>query len=127
MVRVTNDPAYRSQPRKLFIDCILEVQKDNQHCNAIDLPDIILDKLDQRMAEEDPQADISMMLTCPKCSHAWEMPFDIISYLWIEIDNWAKHILHEVAMLASAFGWSESDILNMSPRRRMLYLQMIKR
>jgi len=66
------------------------------------------------------------LLSCPKCSHEWEMSFDICSYLWREVDNLAKRALREVAMLAAAFGWSESDILRMSPRRRRLYLEMIR-
>lgn len=118
--------AERSGPERLLRDCILEVRKGAEHCNAIDLPEEILDRLDLRMAEEDPQADVSMLLSCPKCSHRWEMSFDICSYLWMEIDNWARRILREVAVLASAFGWSESDILNMSPRRRRMYLEMIR-
>jgi len=119
-------PAVYVDPEKLLRDCIVEVQKGGARCEVADLPEEILELLDQRMAEEDPQADISMLLSCPKCSYQWEMPFDICSYLWIEIDNWAKRALREVAMLAAAFGWSESDILNMSPRRRRLYLEMIR-
>jgi hypothetical protein len=121
-----NAYGYKGKPERLLFDCILEVRKDEERCNAADLPAEVFDQLDQRMAEEDPQADVSMLLSCPKCSHHWEMSFDICSYLWIEIDHWAKHILREVAVLASAFGWSESEILNMSPRRRRLYLEMIR-
>jgi len=117
---------YREHPEGLLQDCILEVKKGNAYCDAAELPEGVLDLLDRRMAEEDPQADISMLLSCAKCSHQWEMSFDICSYLWKEIDNWARRVLREVAMLAAAFGWSEPDILHMSPRRRRLYLEMIR-
>jgi len=126
MLRVYADPVYQSSPERLYWDCIQEVKKGMDGYNAADLPQEVLDQLDRRMEAEDPQADISMLLCCPNCAHAWEMAFDICSYLWIEIDNWAKHALREVATLASAFGWSESEILGMSPRRRRLYLEMIK-
>jgi len=117
---------YRDDPGRLLRDCILEVRKEGVHCEVADLPAAVFDQLDRRMAEEDPQADISMLLRCPMCSHEWEMSFDICSYLWMEIDNWAKRALREVAVLAAAFGWPESDILRMSPRRRRLYLGMIR-
>ncbi len=77
------------------------------------------------MAEQDPLAVIQMSLTCSACAHNWPLTFDIISYLWIEIDRWARHTLREVAQMAYAFGWSESDILALSPHRRKLYLKMI--
>jgi endogenous inhibitor of DNA gyrase (YacG/DUF329 family) len=127
LIKASSDPAYRADAKKIFSDCIIDVQKGEEPYNPDELPGYLYDKLDQQMAEEDSVADIRMMLNCPKCSHQWEMPFDIVSYLWIEIDSWAKHVLHEVAVLASSFGWSESDILNMGPRRRQLYLEMIKR
>ncbi|MBN9385067.1 MAG: hypothetical protein J0H74_30205 [Chitinophagaceae bacterium] len=121
-----NAAAYRDHSEWLLRDCILEARKQDAYCDVADLPEDVFDLLDRRMAEEDPQADISMLLSCAKCAHQWEMPFDIGSYLWMEIDSWAKRVLREVAMLAAAFGWSESDILQMSPRRRRLYLEMIK-
>jgi len=126
MIRVTTDSFYRSNPKKVFLDCIVEAKKDMEDCAPDDVPDEILNELDKRMAEVDPQAEIDMLLICPKCAHHWSMRFDILSYLWIEIDSWARHVLQEVITLASAFAWSESDILAMSPRRRQLYLQMIK-
>ena len=116
----------QTDPRKLFFDCIIEAQNNDTPCRPEELPDDVLDKLDQRMTEEDPCSDIRMLLNCSRCAHRWELHFDIVSFLWTEIDNWARHILQEVAALASAFGWPESEILNMSPQRRKIYLGMIK-
>jgi len=96
------------------------------HPNDIQtLPDDISAALMQRMSEEDPQADIRMLLNCPACKHQWEALFDIASYLWAEVHQWALRLLQEVSLLARAFGWSEKDILNMSAQRRQLYLEMI--
>ena len=77
------------------------------------------------MSEEDPQADIRMNLICPACTNKWETRFDIVGYLWAEIDNWAYRLMGEVVVLARAFGWQEKDIVNMSARRRHLYIQML--
>jgi endogenous inhibitor of DNA gyrase (YacG/DUF329 family) len=101
--------------------CILEVQP----ATAASLPDEVTAALMQRMSEEDPQADVRMLLSCPACQHQWEAWFDIASYLWAEVHQWALRLLHEVSLLARAFGWSERDILNMSAQRRQRYLEMI--
>jgi hypothetical protein len=101
--------------------CILEVQP----AAAASLPEQVTAALMQRMSEEDPQADIRLLLHCPACSHQWEALFDIASYLWAELHQWALRLLQEVSLLARAFGWSEKDILNMSAQRRQLYLEMI--
>jgi hypothetical protein len=34
-------------------------------------------------------------------------------------------MLREVYLLAKNFGWQETDILNMNPRRRQIYLQLL--
>lgn len=115
-----------TEPRKMLAQCILDMQHEEQQCDATSLPDSIWEALQQRISEADPQADIQMMVHCPDCSNAWQIPFDIMSYLWIEIDNWAKHMLQEVFVLAKAFSWSETAILNMSAQRRQLYLEMLR-
>lgn len=105
--------------------CILEV--NNGECTTNDLDEAALMAVNERMAKEDPQANISINLNCPSCSNQWKAVFDIVSFFWLEINNWAKRMLHEVYLLARAFGWSEKDILAMSPYRRQLYIQMISR
>jgi len=78
------------------------------------------------MAESDPQADVSLELTCPECSQAWREPFDIVTFLWSELATWARHLLADVHLLASAYAWSESEILRMTPVRRNAYLEMLR-
>jgi hypothetical protein len=77
------------------------------------------------MAEADPQADVQLALSCPDCGHSWLAAFDIVSYFWSEVNSWAQRLLGEVHTLASFYGWSERDILAMSPVRRHIYLDMI--
>lgn len=116
---------YSLNPGKLLAECIISAQKDAHECDATELPTQVFELLDERMGNADPQANVVMNLSCPACSHSWEAQFDIVSYLWTEIDNWAKHVLQDVAVLAAAFGWSESQVLNLSPQRRQLYLDII--
>jgi hypothetical protein len=88
------------------------------------LPAAIVDAAVQVLADADPQADIQLSLMCPACGHFWKAPFDIVSYLWAELEAWAGRILRDVHVLAVAYGWREADILAMSPARRKFYLDM---
>ena len=93
--------------------------------SAADLPEGAAELIVRRMAECDPRANIELSLECPACSHRWIALFDVVSYFWKEIDAWARRALTEVHALASAYGWSESEILALSPWRREFYLQMV--
>lgn len=106
--------------------CITEAAYNGKPIQPGELPVHICEAIEKEMSEKDPQADIDMHIICPSCMHEWEAKFDIVSFLWAEIHNWAHRMLRDIYQLARAFGWSETDILNMSPRRRNLYLQMLR-
>jgi endogenous inhibitor of DNA gyrase (YacG/DUF329 family) len=125
IMEVFSNPALAADPAKFVTGCILSVRHKDKEYKPDALPQKIIDKIEQRMNDEDPQADIKMVLNCPDCEKQWEASFDILNYLWLEIDNWAKRLLKEVAALAKAFSWSEKDILNLSYQRRRMYLEMI--
>ena len=120
------DTTYQADQKKILSDCIVGVNKKGKKYKEKKLPDEVLDALSRRMEEEDPQADIRMNIQCPACAHQWQARFDIVSFLWTEINSWAQRMMQEVYLLARSFGWSEKDILNMSSRRRQLYLQMLQ-
>jgi len=88
------------------------------------LPTQATDTIIARMVEADPQAQMLIDLTCPQCAHRWDELFDIASFFWSEIDAWARRLLREIHVLASAYGWTEKDILPLSPTRRQIYLAM---
>jgi hypothetical protein len=78
----------------------------------------------EKMSSADPMADIHIALSCPSCGHTWDAPFDIVAFLWREISAAAHRLLREVHTLAAAYGWTESEILSLSPARRCAYLEM---
>jgi len=73
----------------------------------------------------DPQADLTVCVACPASAASWSAPFDIVSFLWTELDGWANRILWEVHTLASAYGWNEQEVLSLGPVRRGEYLQRV--
>jgi hypothetical protein len=79
-----------------------------------------------RMGELDPQADVTLAIDCPSCAHGWNEPFDVVTFLWSELAVWARRLLEDVHRLATAYGWSERDILSLSPARRNAYLEMLR-
>jgi hypothetical protein len=106
--------------RGLLRRCIIDADSDA-------LPEFVLAEIAGQIAIADPCADILLDLACPSCGHRWNAPFDTVAVLWAEIDAWARRTLHEVVALARSFGWSEGDILAMSPQRRADYLALNSR
>jgi hypothetical protein len=109
----------------LLSRCLLEARHQGQGQKVEQLPQHVVAAVMERMAQADPQADVQLHLDCPECGQNWSVAFDIVSYFWREIHSWAQRTLHDVHLLASAYGWRELDILTMSPQRRQCYLEMI--
>jgi hypothetical protein len=84
----------------------------------------VLPAVVDKMSSVDPMADIHFVLKCPNCAHKWEAAFDIVAFLWREISAAATRLLREIHTLASAYGWTEPEILSLSPARRRAYLEM---
>lgn len=90
-----------------------------------ELSDAVIEAVAAQLAELDPQADLTISLSCESCGHEWEDPFDIGAYLWAELDAYARRLLYEVHALALAYGWSEAETLAVSPHRRRLYIEAV--
>jgi hypothetical protein len=117
--------ASQSGSETLLQKCILEIKQKSGRQQVRKLPVKLMNDLSAMMEELDPVADIRMNITCPNCAFLWEARFDIMSYLWEEIENWAQRILRDVVLLAKNFGWSEKEILNLDAARRQRYVEMI--
>ncbi len=85
-----------------------------------------LEEIGDRMALADPLAETRLAMDCAKCGRGWEESFDIAAFLWAEIDARARRLLIEINALASAYGWSEAQILELSEVRRSRYLEMVQ-
>jgi uncharacterized protein (UPF0212 family) len=105
--------------------CLLAGSRGGDAIDVVDLPEEMVDRAVRSLAEADPMAEIEMALSCPSCDRRWSAALNIVSFLWGEIDAWAWKTLSEVQTLASAYGWSEEEILALSPNRRWCYLQMV--
>ena len=110
---------------RLLARCVSQAEFNGNNIPTEALPAAVVDTVAMRMDEADPQADPQLTLTCPACGHSQEVPFDVGSFFWAELSAWAARILREVHLLASAYGWSEGEVLSLSPWRRQLYLELV--
>jgi len=88
------------------------------------LPAELIDDLEAEMARRQPWADIEVALICPSCGAGWQSGVDVGTFVWAEIESEGRRLLYEVDALARMYGWSERDILDMTPVRRQRYLEM---
>jgi hypothetical protein len=109
----------------LLARCI-RAGRDGAAIELAQLPARVVEAIVDRMGALDPQADVSIEVECPSCLHQWLEPFDIVSFLWAEVAERAGRLLDEVHLLASAYGWSERDILALAPARRGAYVEMVR-
>ncbi len=88
------------------------------------LPEKVQRRLAEAVEQADPAAEVTLKVACPECGEATLAELDIASYLWTELDSWARDQLLDVHLLASVYGWSEQQILALSPLRRRYYLEL---
>lgn len=127
LIAMSTAPASVLSGRRLLVQrCMLHLEKQGASVDVADLPEDVIVAISETLSEADPQADIELAVECSVCGHAWDAPLDIVTFFWAEIDAWAQRTVHDVHVLASAYGWREMDILTMSAWRRQLYLQMVR-
>lgn len=108
----------------LLVECVSAVGRDGSHVATAVLPLEVLDEVEAAMAHRDPHADVRLALVCPECKSGWDAVLDLGQFVWFEVDRWARRLVVEVATLAARFGWSETDVLRLSPLRRRTYLEL---
>lgn len=109
-------------PRQLLERCVAGLRRDGAVLEPGELPADLAEAVVAELADADPRADIRLAVSCESCGTAHELTFDIVTFVWAEIDAWAQRTLLDVHQLASAYGWSENDVLALGPVRREYYL-----
>jgi hypothetical protein len=125
---LNNEPATDIEQARLLLvrRCVLEAAQGARPVSPEALPQGLLQALSEAMTQADPQALIELDMCCPACKERWNEAFDIGSYLLESLDHWARRTLDQVHLLATAYGWSEAQILALSPQRRARYLERVQ-
>lgn len=114
--RVVAEAARSDQPLALLEACV----------EGVPDPDAdFAEHVEAALASCFPLLDIRLELVCSACSAGFDIRFDIVSWLWGEIESVATRAVDAVDRLARAYGWSEQAILGLSPARRELYLAKV--
>lgn len=117
--------------RYLVGRCVVQGLEDNEHQRSTDDPVVDADALsdedvsavEQALESICPELAISVRTVCPECRAAQDVPVDPYLCLWRS----HSEIYMDVHVLASAYHWSESQILALSRSRRKRYLTMVDR
>jgi hypothetical protein len=125
LLGLTAEPSPERAARWLLEQCLVEVRRGEAVLAPAECPRALAVAVAAAMARADPQADVKLALACPVCGRAWQVTFDILSYLWQELDDRARELLGEVHRLAAAYGWGEAEILALTPQRRQAYLEIL--
>jgi hypothetical protein len=88
------------------------------------LPEAVRARLPEELRALDPDAEMVVATVCPDCGTTVELVVDPLALLWAEVDATARRLLAEVHRLADRYGWSERDVLALSPARRRHYLAL---
>jgi hypothetical protein len=76
------------------------------------------------MEQAAPAGAVDLIARCVDCGLESVLPLDLPALVWAEIEVQVSALLRDVHALATSYGWSETDVLDLSPRRRAMYLAM---
>jgi len=117
--QVARLPEVQSAVRALLARCVSgEIALDT-------LDDAALAELERRLERLDPAALVGFALRCPDCGEEWSAVVDVGNALWAELQRAAERALIAVDALARAYGWTEDEVLRLSPTRRAAYMQLV--
>ncbi|TDC89522.1 hypothetical protein E1161_21085 [Saccharopolyspora aridisoli] len=109
---------------RLLSRCTVAAEHHGEPVGCEVLPESVQRRMAEAAERADPAADLALSVSCPECGCTTPSALDIASYLWAELDSWARDVLLDVHLLASAYGWTEPSILSLSPLRRRYYLEL---
>lgn len=113
----------REAERVLLERCVADARDPDGE--AIDsLPAGVRAALARAMADADPLAEVLVTVACPQCGEEFVADVDVGRFVWAEVHARGQRVLHEVDVLARAYGWTEAEVLALSERRRAAYLAL---
>lgn len=71
-------------------------------------------------------AAVVVRTSCPECGTSVTAPVDVALFLWDQVAREAPAVLADITDLAATFGWSEAEILALTPARRASYLGLVR-
>ena len=92
-----------------------------------DLDSEDLETIERRLSDADDLVDFVVTTRCPECGGEYPLSVDLEPAALALQRTHQEALLHAVHTLATAYHWSERDILEMSEHRRCRYLRLLDR
>jgi hypothetical protein len=112
--------------RLLISRCVVHaLGPDGETMLAEALPPEAREAVAAAMLESDPLAEVLVALGCPACDTSFTAELDVSTFVFSHLRARGQRLLYEVHTLASAHGWTESEVLALDERRRSAYLELV--
>ena len=72
-----------------------------------------------------PVVNVDLDAKCPECAHQQSVQFDLQRYLLAALMNDRAQLVQEIHLLASAYGWSLTEILNLTRSQRRAFVALV--
>lgn len=105
--------------------CVESVMRAEGGEPPVEWPRSLVRQLSDEMARLDPQAELTLNLSCPACGYGFQALFDAASYFLQELAARRGHLYREVHQLAFHYHWSETEIMSLTAARRRRYLELL--
>jgi hypothetical protein len=83
--------------------------------------------IDRALAAADPLVAFFVTTTCPGCGHSLDRDVDLEALALERLARAQAELVAAVHRLATAYHWTEAEVLALPPRRRRWYLALIER
>lgn len=120
-----DQPSPEARYRKLLSSCIVSVQRGLASIGCDELNDLEKARIAEYIGELDPLAEIAFRPACPECGESFRAYLDVGQFVWEELQQKARALFDEIHVLATAYGWTEREILQLSALRRTAYAARI--
>lgn len=97
----------------------------NQLCQAGELRPQDSAHAAAALAQADPLVAFSVTSGCPACGTEAEIEVDLEALALQRLAAQQRQLLRDVHVLASRYGWSEAEVMALSPARRARYVELI--
>jgi hypothetical protein len=111
--------AVRDQPPRRAREMLV------RRCLGVEAGPDVVAAVEEAMERAAPAGAVDLVVCCPACERSTAFPLDVGVLLWAEIQKQAAGLLRDVHLLASSYGWTEGDVLALSPGRRAGYLALV--
>jgi hypothetical protein len=118
-------PDVVSARRSLIAGCVVSARRRGRRVDPLKLAPDVLEAVGEALVAADPSLEVRVGLTCAGCGLEWAPVIDVAQFFWKELVTASVQIVDDVHQLATAYGWSEPEVLSLSSRRRRRYVERL--